>query len=35
MSLMYDPRAPIHVPDKVLAVLPPDLEIVALEQQRE
>jgi hypothetical protein len=31
MSLMRDPRASIHVPDDVLAVLPPDLDITALE----
>jgi len=35
MSLMRDPRAPIHVPDDVLAALPPDPEIAALEQERE
>jgi len=35
MSLMRDPRAPVHVPDDVLAALPPDPDIVALEQQRE
>ena len=35
MSLMCDPRAPIHVPDDVLAALPPDPDIVALEQERE
>ncbi|KAH6704125.1 hypothetical protein BKA61DRAFT_739939 [Leptodontidium sp. MPI-SDFR-AT-0119] len=34
MSLMRDPRAPIHVPDDVLAALPPDPSIVDLEQQR-
>jgi hypothetical protein len=35
MSLMRDPRAPIHVPDDVLAALPPDPDITALEQERE
>jgi phage terminase small subunit len=35
ISFMRDPRAPIHVPDDVLAVLPPDPDIVALEQRRE
>jgi hypothetical protein len=35
MSLIRDPRAPVHVPDNVLIVLPPDLDIVALEQRRE
>ncbi|KAG4430257.1 hypothetical protein IFR05_014253 [Cadophora sp. M221] len=35
MSLMRDPRAPIHVPDDVLAALPPDPNITALEQERE
>jgi hypothetical protein len=35
MSLMRDPRAPVHVPDDVLAALPPDPDIVALEQRRE
>jgi hypothetical protein len=35
MSLTRDPRAPVHVPDDVLAALPPDPDIVALEQQRE
>jgi Protein of unknown function (DUF3435) len=35
MSLMRDPRAPVHVPDDVLAALPPDPDIAALEQQRE
>lgn len=35
MSLMRDPRAPVQVPDDVLAALPPDPEITALEQQRE
>jgi hypothetical protein len=34
MSLMRDPRAPIHVPDDVLVALPPDPIIVDLEQQR-
>lgn len=34
MSLMRDPRAPIHVPDDVLAALPQDPSIVGLEQQR-
>jgi len=35
MSFMLDPRALVHVPDDVLAALPPDPEIVALEQHRE
>jgi len=35
MSLIRDPRAPIHVPDDVLAALPPDPDITALEQERE
>ncbi|TVY12529.1 hypothetical protein LARI1_G009432 [Lachnellula arida] len=35
MSLMRDPRAPVHVPDDVLAALPPDPDITAFEQQRE
>jgi hypothetical protein len=34
MSLMRDPRAPVHVPDDVLVALPPDPNIVHLEQQR-
>ncbi|KAH9206317.1 hypothetical protein DL95DRAFT_429610 [Leptodontidium sp. 2 PMI_412] len=34
MSLMRDPRAPIQVPDDVLAALPPDPHIVNLEEQR-
>ncbi|KAH7364055.1 hypothetical protein BKA65DRAFT_603155 [Rhexocercosporidium sp. MPI-PUGE-AT-0058] len=34
MSLMRDPRAPVHVPDDVLAALPPDPSIVDLEEQR-
>ncbi len=34
MSLMCDPRAPVHVPDEVPA-LPPDPVITALEQERE
>ncbi|XMA20273.1 hypothetical protein WAI453_013064 [Rhynchosporium graminicola] len=34
MSLMRDPRAPVHVPDDVLVALPPDPRIVDLEQQR-
>ena len=32
---MRDPRAPVHVPDDVLAALPPDPDIAALEQERE
>ncbi len=32
---MRDPRALVHVPDNVLAALPPDPDIVALEQERE
>jgi hypothetical protein len=35
ISLIQDPRAPIHVPDDVLAVLLPDPDITALEQERE
>jgi hypothetical protein len=35
MSLMCDPRAPVHVPDEYLAALPPDPVITALEQERE
>jgi Protein of unknown function (DUF3435) len=35
MSLMRDPRAPVDVPDDVLAALPPDPAIVELEQRRE
>jgi hypothetical protein len=35
MSLMRDPRAPVHVPDDVLAALPPDPKIVDLERKRE
>ncbi|KAG9228633.1 hypothetical protein BJ875DRAFT_489673 [Amylocarpus encephaloides] len=35
MSLMCDPRAPVHVPDEYLAALPPDPIITALEQERE
>ncbi|TVY90451.1 hypothetical protein LAWI1_G007273 [Lachnellula willkommii] len=35
MSLMRDPRAPVHVPDDVLAALPLDPDITTLEQQRE
>ncbi|KAG4430542.1 hypothetical protein IFR05_013980 [Cadophora sp. M221] len=35
MSLMRDPRAPIHVADDVLAALPPDPNITALKQKRE
>ncbi|TVY14767.1 hypothetical protein LARI1_G008250 [Lachnellula arida] len=35
MSLMRDPRAPVHVPDDVLAALPLDPDITAFEQQRE
>ncbi|KAF8846611.1 hypothetical protein BDZ45DRAFT_787526 [Acephala macrosclerotiorum] len=34
MSLMRDPRAPVHVPDDVLAALPSDPYIVDLEQQQ-
>jgi len=34
MSLMRDPRAPVHVPDDVFAALPPDPSIVDLEEQR-
>jgi hypothetical protein len=32
---MCDPRAPVHVPDEVLATLPPDPIITALELERE
>jgi len=35
MSLMRDTRALVHVPDDVLAALPPDPAIVDLKQQRE
>jgi hypothetical protein len=35
MSLIRDPRAPVHMPDDVLAALPLDPDIVALEQRRE
>ncbi|KAH6711265.1 hypothetical protein BKA61DRAFT_435039, partial [Leptodontidium sp. MPI-SDFR-AT-0119] len=35
MSLMRDPHAPIHVPDDVLAALPPDPNITAFKQERE
>jgi hypothetical protein len=35
MSLMRDPRAPVQVPDDVLAALPPNPDIIALEQQQE
>jgi Protein of unknown function (DUF3435) len=35
ISLMRDPRAPVHVPDDILAALPPDPDITALEQQQE
>lgn len=35
MSLMRNPRAPVREPDDVLAVLPPDPDIIALEQERE
>jgi hypothetical protein len=31
MSLMRDPRAPVHVPDDVFTALPPDPRIVDLE----
>ncbi|KAH6661772.1 FluG domain-containing protein [Halenospora varia] len=34
ISLIRDPRAPVHVPDDVLAALSPDPRIVDLEQQR-
>ncbi|ESZ91660.1 FluG domain-containing protein [Sclerotinia borealis F-4128] len=34
MSHMRDPRAPINVPNDVLAALPPDPYITALEQER-
>ncbi|OBT53129.1 hypothetical protein VE04_05757 [Pseudogymnoascus sp. 24MN13] len=34
MSLMCDPRAPVHVPEEVLDALPPDPDITALEQER-
>jgi len=32
MSLIYNPRALVHVPDNVLIVLPPDPSIVDLEE---
>ena len=35
MSLMRDPRAPVHVPNDVLAALPPNQDIIALEQRRD
>ncbi|OAF56554.1 hypothetical protein VC83_07319 [Pseudogymnoascus destructans] len=35
MSLMCDPRAPVHIPDEVLAALPPDPIITALELEQE
>ncbi len=35
ISLIRDPRAPVHVPDNVLAALPLDLDIIALKQERE
>jgi hypothetical protein len=35
MGLTCDPRAPTFVPDEVLQALPPDPEIVELEQRRE
>ncbi len=35
MSFMCNPRAPVHVPDEVLAALPPDPIITALEQEQE
>jgi hypothetical protein len=35
MSLIRDPRTSIHVLDDVLATLPPDPDITALEQERE
>lgn len=35
ISLMRDPRAPVHVPDDVLAALLPDQDIVALKKERE
>jgi hypothetical protein len=31
ISLMHDPRAPIHVPNNVFIALFPDLDIIALE----
>jgi hypothetical protein len=34
ISLIRDPRAPVHVPNNVLTALPPDPNIVDLEQQR-
>jgi hypothetical protein len=34
ISLIRDPRALVHVPDNVLAALPPDPDITALKQQR-
>ncbi|KFY20821.1 hypothetical protein V491_03397 [Pseudogymnoascus sp. VKM F-3775] len=35
MSLMCNPRAPVHIPEEYLAALPPDPVITALEQERE
>ncbi|PMD59339.1 uncharacterized protein K444DRAFT_530284, partial [Hyaloscypha bicolor E] len=35
MSLIYDPRTPIHVPNNILAILPPDPDITVLKQERE
>ncbi|KAF7944137.1 hypothetical protein EAE96_010541 [Botrytis aclada] len=35
MSLMRDPRAPVVVPNDILAALPPDPHITALEQERQ
>jgi hypothetical protein len=34
MSLIYDSCTPIHIPDNVLAVLPPDPDITVLKQER-
>ena len=35
ISLICNPRAPVHVPDKYLAALPPDPVITRLEQEQE
>jgi hypothetical protein len=35
ISLICNPRTPIHIPDNVLAALPPDPDVTILEQERE
>jgi hypothetical protein len=35
ISLIHDPRAPVHVPNNILVALPPDLDITAFKQQQE